>query len=98
MRISTTRDVLNLRGPATIGYFAYSMRRVCWRGPKSKVPRVALPQKRVEFCNSIIDCLFSEMARVIGTVQNLIIEYREVCRQQLIQALGQGALGQVQRQ
>jgi hypothetical protein len=39
---------------------------------------VALLRKRVKFCNSVIECLFGEMARAIGTIQNLIIKYREI--------------------
>jgi hypothetical protein len=39
---------------------------------------VALLRKRVKLCNSVIEYLLNEMARAIGTFQNLIIEYREV--------------------
>ena len=42
-----------------------------WYEPESCI-------SEVQRINSFIECLFGEMARVTGTNQNLIIEYREV--------------------
>ncbi len=41
---------------------------------------VAFLAERVEFGNSIIECLFGKMAGLVGGVQDLVVEDREVER------------------